>query len=238
MGRVGVRVGGTRWVDGRRPPITAGDRHAEQALVSALPALACLRLLDGGSSPSEVHQPRPSASLSRGELRRLLAALDRAVEAIAAPALVLARDGQILHANSIARATLGANADAVPRPGPVALPKSAKHFTEGGPGASGWDVTPLGRSGETFGFLAILHRPAPGEALGASLAAATRTWKLTTRQGEILEQVTRGLTNALIADTLGITKVTVECHLSAIFDKAGVCNRTMLMARVLEVGRR
>jgi len=42
----------------------------------------------------------------------------------------------------------------------------------------------------------------------------------------------RGFTNALIADELGIGQRTVEFHLSAIFDKAGVESRTMLVARL------
>ena len=48
----------------------------------------------------------------------------------------------------------------------------------------------------------------------------------------MLDLVLRGFTNALIADELGIGEGTVEFHLSAIFDKAGVESRAMLIARV------
>ena len=57
-------------------------------------------------------------------------------------------------------------------------------------------------------------------------------WRLTPRQAQVLDLVARGFTNALIADELGIGEGTVEFHLSAIFDKAGVESRAMLIARV------
>jgi DNA-binding NarL/FixJ family response regulator len=65
-----------------------------------------------------------------------------------------------------------------------------------------------------------------------SVRAARERWHLTTRQTQVLEQVARGFTNALIADSLGIGEGTVHFHLSAIFDKAGVERRAMLIARL------
>ena len=67
-----------------------------------------------------------------------------------------------------------------------------------------------------------------------SLRSADLRWKLTTRQTQVLELVARGLTNDLIAEVLGIGRGTVEFHVSAIFDKAGVSNRATLIARLLE----
>ena len=65
---------------------------------------------------------------------------------------------------------------------------------------------------------------------GESVRTAMERWHLTPRQSQVLDLVTRGFTNALIADELRIGQRTVEFHLSAIFDKAGVESRTMLVA--------
>ncbi len=59
------------------------------------------------------------------------------------------------------------------------------------------------------------------------------SWKLTSRQAQVLALVARGATNGTIAEELGITERTVEYHLSAIFDRVGVDNRATLIARLL-----
>jgi DNA-binding NarL/FixJ family response regulator len=46
------------------------------------------------------------------------------------------------------------------------------------------------------------------------------------RQAQVLEMVTRGLTNAQIAALLGVTVDTVKFHLAAVYRKLGVTNRT------------
>ena len=69
-------------------------------------------------------------------------------------------------------------------------------------------------------------------AVGESVRTAAERWHLTPRQVQVLDLVTRGFTNALIAEELRIRQGTVEFHLSAIFDKAGVESRTMLVARL------
>jgi len=55
---------------------------------------------------------------------------------------------------------------------------------------------------------------------------------------EVLGLVANGLTNDLIADTLGTGKGTVEFYVSGIFGKAGVSNRTTLIVQLLAIGRR
>jgi DNA-binding NarL/FixJ family response regulator len=65
-----------------------------------------------------------------------------------------------------------------------------------------------------------------------SVRTASERWHLTPRQSQVLDLITRGFTNALIADELRIRERTVEFHASAIFDKAGVESRTMLIARL------
>ena len=50
--------------------------------------------------------------------------------------------------------------------------------------------------------------------------------KLTARQLDVLESVTRGLTNADIAKQLGLQEQSVKEHISAIFAKIGASNRS------------
>jgi DNA-binding CsgD family transcriptional regulator/transposase len=68
-------------------------------------------------------------------------------------------------------------------------------------------------------------------------AASPRQWTLTVRQTDVLDLVARGLTNAVIAETLGIGVGTVEFHVAAIFDKAGVCSRAALLAGLIRQKR-
>ena len=57
--------------------------------------------------------------------------------------------------------------------------------------------------------------------------------KLTARQMDILESVTRGLTNADIAKMLGLREQSVKEHISAIFAKIGAANRSEAVAITL-----
>lgn len=59
--------------------------------------------------------------------------------------------------------------------------------------------------------------------------------KLTPRQSQILNLVTtRGISNKIIARMLHISESTVKLHLSAIFKKYGVKNRTQLVLSTIE----
>jgi DNA-binding NarL/FixJ family response regulator len=49
---------------------------------------------------------------------------------------------------------------------------------------------------------------------------------LSRREGEVLEMTSLGLTNSQIAARLNVTTHAVKFHLSSIFRKLGVCNRT------------
>ena len=65
------------------------------------------------------------------------------------------------------------------------------------------------------------------------LAANPPVPPLTPRQRDILTSITRGHTNADIARELGITEITVKNHLSLLFDKLGVSNRSEAAAIAL-----
>jgi DNA-binding CsgD family transcriptional regulator len=161
---------------------------------------------------------------NRGEAA--LSALDIALSAIDAPAFVVDLGGMVLHANSNAETLLARDRHGVAR--------SLVQAIAGAPADLEWDLTPLRGTEKRRGFLAILRGPRRDVAAAVRefVRAATERWHLTPRQAQVLDLVGRGFTNALIADELRIGEGTVEFHLSAIFDKAGVDSRTMLIARL------
>ena len=166
--------------------------------------------------------PKASRTPKPGEAA--LSALDLVLGAIAAPAIVIDIGGTVLHANSNARTLIARDSRGIAR--------SLVRAMAGTSADLAWDLTPL-RGGEgRHGFLAILRGRSREPQSPGSLAAAVRRWHLTPRQAAVLDLVARGFTNALIADELGIGEGTVEFHVSAIFDKAGVESRAMLIARV------
>jgi len=161
---------------------------------------------------------------TRGEAA--LSALDFGLSAIDAPAFVVDLGGAVLHANSNAAALLARDRHRVAR--------SLAQAIAGAPTDLLWDLTPLRGTEKRHGFLAILRAPARNVPAAGddSIRTAREHWHLTPRQSQVLDLITRGFTNALIADELRIRERTVEFHVSAIFDKAGVESRTRLIARL------
>ena len=68
----------------------------------------------------------------------------------------------------------------------------------------------------------------------SKVAPATGLSKLSSRQVEILELMTRGLLNKQIAWELGVTEGTVKSHVSAILEKLGCDRRTQAIAAFLQ----
>jgi len=169
----------------------------------------------------------PRLPRSAAATRDPLDALDAALDAIDAPAFVIDPGGEVLHANTNGQVMLRRDRRGVSR--------SLAGALAGAPDTDPWDLTPLRGSGQPCGFLAILHGPRRGPIVADSLRSARARWHLTARQTEVMRLVARGLTNVLIAETLGIGLGTVEFHVSAIFDKAGASNRAMLIARLHEL---
>lgn len=62
------------------------------------------------------------------------------------------------------------------------------------------------------------------------VAGADLVARLSRRERDMLEQLTRGRSNREIADTLGIAEKTVRNHLSRLYDKLGVHTRTAAAA--------
>lgn len=147
--------------------------------------------------------------------RAVLAVLGVALDALREPALIVDRGGEVVCSNASVRALMGGG-DRVIRWSPA--PASS-------PGAEGiWDVTSLAPAGWPNWSLVILRtRHVPSQ----------RRWNLTARQTEVLQLVARGMTNASIAQILGIHLGTVEFHVAAIFNKVGVSSRAALIATLI-----
>ena len=188
------------------------------------------RVVKSGGRRSWNGQPKAAAGGADGSgwLRgaNALAALDTALNAIDAPAIVVDLGGEVLHANTNAQILLERDAPGVSR-------SLAEAIADASAADRSWDLTPLHGTEQQRGFLAIMrgpHPPAPRD----PVRAASQRWRLTARQAEVLRWLAHGLTNGLIAETLGITERTVEFHVKGIFDKAGVDNRATLLAKLLE----
>ena len=67
-----------------------------------------------------------------------------------------------------------------------------------------------------------------------AVGAASRLARLSNRQFEILELMTRGLLNKQIAWELGLTEGTVKSHVSAILEKLGCDRRTQAIAAFMQ----
>ncbi len=68
-------------------------------------------------------------------------------------------------------------------------------------------------------------------ATGAGRAIPVRP--ISAREAEVLEVARRGLTNAEIAEQLGVTVHTVKFHLASVYRKLGASNRTEAIVRWL-----
>ncbi|HQY64496.1 MAG: helix-turn-helix transcriptional regulator [Myxococcales bacterium] len=164
-------------------------------------------------------------------------ALQAALDALGAPAFVTDRAGRLHEANGAARAM-----DAADRQAVVA---ALRDVALQRPSAFEFRVTRLRRpfgapNEEPLGYLAVLESGAQVGRAGASgrIAAATVQWGLTRRQAEVLAHVARGLATEEVAASIGIAGRTVEHHLTAVFDKAGVVGRAALVAALLEIAPR
>ena len=67
----------------------------------------------------------------------------------------------------------------------------------------------------------------------ASLGELERKIDLTPRQREVLDSITRGLSNDDIATMLAISKVRVKQHLAALYERLGAANRAEAVAIAL-----
>ncbi len=208
-------------------PAGVSDHDQLRVLVCDGPAL--LGWVGGfREEPFTRREQRRLAALSAALLRRLRverrlhdaalmeAGLEAALGAIAAPAFIV-RGNRIAFANDNGRAAFDTE------------PSLAGDLAEGT--AAGFESTPIAVRGEPAARLVI--RSAPHRDLGARVMAASRDWKLTPRQTDVLALVAAAESNKLIAAKLGCALRTAEVHVTALLRKAGSATRTELVARLM-----
>jgi DNA-binding CsgD family transcriptional regulator len=95
-----------------------------------------------------------------------------------------------------------------------------------------------GQRGEPF-YVHVMPLDASGadiavsvRELGTSMGAFRARYRLSKREADVVELVLLGYRNRDIAATLGTSPTTIKKHLTHIFDKVGVDNRTQLIARL------
>lgn len=200
-----------------------GSAKCNASRADVAPPTESTALCSASAGSFDVVSPPQRVALSVSETRIALAA---ALDAIGMPAFVLTADGEVQEASQTGWSLLESD------------PQRIAHVLVDAilTGSSAFSVTLRrleSRGGR--GYLATLHMSSEDARASAPIAVAGARWKLTARQCDVLGLVARGLTNATIAEMLGIGVSTVEFHLRALFDRAGVDNRATLVARVLEL---
>lgn len=107
----------------------------------------------------------------------------------------------------------------------VRLAGAAGYVPKSAPGDVLVEAIRLVMAGGTYlpaaAIAALRHSASPGPAPAEPVGDP-----LTSRQMRVLRLLTQGLSNKQIARDLGISEITVKAHVSAIFRKLGVSNRT------------
>lgn len=160
-----------------------------------------------------------------GSAPRIHAALEATLQQIGAPALLVDARGRVHEMNRAARELLDARRDDVFAS--IAAVRARKAPT------LPFTVTRVSTNGQPEQFLAVMRPRSPEARMSLLVTLASNRWKLTPRQAEVLALLVRGDSNAQIAKALGISARATELHVTAIFDRAGVENRSQLVAAVL-----
>lgn len=150
-------------------------------------------------------------------LRRLAvrsAALDVAMEAMCVPAVIVDRQGRVVHANEAARALSAEDRDAL-----LERARSQK-------AANDFELLPIRAAGLPPHAFVVQRK---GPSLRQRAALFGRRHGLTPRQVEVLVALVDGRTNKEIAAALGIQEKTVELHVTAILRKTGAEKRSELI---------
>ncbi|NUP11359.1 MAG: helix-turn-helix transcriptional regulator [Polyangiaceae bacterium] len=89
----------------------------------------------------------------------------------------------------------------------------------------------LGYTSEGTPIGASFGGPTAGDDIGLRVTTATRVWKLTARQADVLRLLVQGRANKEIASDLGCAENTVELHVTQLFRRSGTSSRAQLIAR-------
>ena len=108
---------------------------------------------------------------------------------------------------------------------------------------AGWGILPLNSSAEELQAalagvargLVVLPAPLAEQLMGqrrpVAVPALDQADPLTAREREVLQLVSQGLSNKLIARELQVSEHTVKFHISSIFAKLGAASRTDAISR-------
>lgn len=186
--------------------------------------------------PFDVRQNRLLAAWVRPMQRRLRierqlqgagrarAILEHALDQLGAPAFVIDERGRVLEASGSGRALFDMRQ--------TEISGALRDALAGRPNALGFELTAVADVSTPACWLAIARAGSADARLASAIARATARWSLTARQREVLELLVRGTANATIAAELAIAERTVELHVTALFDRAGVDSRAALVAAV------
>lgn len=146
------------------------------------------------------------------------AAFPAALDAITVPAFLVELGRRVLHANRIGQRWI----DRAPHAARTAL------LARSGPDPAQFEVNRL--AGVDRYALATLR--APPDDIAARVAVATRRWRLTRREADVLQWLASGASNARIAAELGCADRTVEIHVGRLLAKAEAESRGEVISRV------
>lgn len=152
------------------------------------------------------------------------AALDMILDQIGSACFLLGAKHEIVFANPRGRGLLRAARQETLRTLERAVRQPCRGDVE---------VIRLASRGAPALTLVVLRPESDETRIDSCVAAAAARWRLTPKQREVLRLVALGQMNNEIAYTMGISERAVELHITAIFDKLGVDNRTALVARTL-----
>jgi DNA-binding CsgD family transcriptional regulator len=146
------------------------------------------------------------------------AAIETALDQIAAPAWLLKRNGSVAVTNSAGRARLATKRSLA---ADLRVPTSDPAFRR----------IPVTARGEIRGHLVVERGEAP-ERTSRVAAFASRA-RLTPAQTRVLQLLACGHSNTTIAAQLAVALRTVETHMTAIFEKTQTFTRAGLLAEIM-----
>jgi len=158
--------------------------------------------------------------LGEGPMARL--ALEAALAELGSPSFIVSATGTVIHTNGEGARRIAKSRDKL-RASLVRAMRSLGDESAAGAAL----VTPLRCEAMPSYFLVIFRAPSSPM---QNVEAAASLWELTPRQKEVLRLLVEGFSNKTIAVRLACAERTVECHLTAIFQKSGFEGRSALLA--------
>ncbi|MFT3700693.1 MAG: helix-turn-helix transcriptional regulator [Kofleriaceae bacterium] len=164
---------------------------------------------------------------------RTRAVLEHVLDQIGAPAFVIDARGVILEASSSGMELLDTRRRDVLASLSDAIARHRVARGTGTPDTLSFELTRISEDGTPMSYLAVLRSGSTDARIAAAVASASARWQLTPRQREVLELVVRGVATPTIAATLHVSARAIELHLTALFARADVDNRSALISAVL-----